>query len=124
MTKQKTILIIEDEALIGRAYKTGLEKEGFEVTLIENGEDALKELKACTYDLILLDIILPGLNGFDLLEKRNKEDICPDGKIVVLSNLGQDADIERAKKLGAQGYLVKADHSMGEVIQKVIGSME
>jgi len=119
MTKQKTILIIEDEVLIGRAYKTGLEKEGFEVTLIENGEDALKELVRCSYDLVLLDIILPGLNGFDLLEKRKREGICKDANILVLSNLGQDSDIERAKRLGVQGYLVKADHSMGEVISKV-----
>lgn len=115
----KRILIIEDEELIARAYQAALTKEGYEVVLVTDGADAEDVMRGCEYDLILLDLILPGVNGFEILAEKRKQGLCKDTKVIVLSNLGQVEDKEKALQLGADEYLVKADQSIGDVLQKV-----
>lgn len=115
----KTILIVEDDLLIARAYKTGLEKKGYAVTMVHNGSEAIEQMHNGNYDLILLDIMLPGQNGFEILKERNEQLLAQNAKIIVLSNLGQPEDMEQATALGADGYLIKAHQSMGEVMTKV-----
>src|SRR3989338_5757970 len=119
MTSKKHILIIEDDALIMQAYKIGLEQEDFQVSTAENGHSGLSAILKGNIDLILLDLILPKKDGFEILEalQKNKQTDFP--PIIVLSNLGQSSDIERAKKLGASDYLIKANTSMKDVIEKV-----
>ena len=113
----KKILIAEDEKSYSRALVLKLKNNGFEVDLAENGEDVLKMLKKKKYDLLLLDLIMPKMNGFSVLESINKNKIKT--KVIVISNLSQTEDEKKAKKLGAYGYIVKANISIVDVISKV-----
>ena len=112
------ILLAEDDRLICRAYEASLKQEGFEVACAHDGEEALQKLGDFTPDLILLDLIMPNKNGFEFLEA-----IKPDAKlkkipVIVLSNLGQDSDVERAKSLGAVDYMIKSDSSIQKIVEK------
>lgn len=120
MQKKKRILLVEDEQLIARAYQLGLEESGFDVDVVLNGEQALEAMSGvCSYDVILLDIILPRVDGFEVLEKRRKQGLCPHAVVIILSNLGQDSDIARAKELGAVEFLIKAEHSLQDIVLTV-----
>jgi len=113
----KKILLAEDDKFIARAYKDGLQEEGFDIVAAENGEKAWQKVQEGSFDLILLDIIMPGKDGFEILKDIKLNDITT--PVMVISNLGQKEDIEKAKELGAKDYLVKSKHSMKEVIEKV-----
>lgn len=115
----KKILIVEDDPFLLDIYKTRLEKEGFEVTTAQNGEQAFEALKKESFDLLLLDLVLPELNGFELLERIKKEKKFEKLKIVVISNLGQKEDIEKAKTLGVEKYLVKAFFTPTEIVSEI-----
>lgn len=114
----KRILLAEDDKFIARAYKDGLEKEGFDIVLVEDGKEAWNKIQKETFDLILLDIIMPEKDGFEILEDMKLNDDI-DMSVMVISNLGQSEDIKKAKKLGAKDYLVKSQHSMKEVVSRV-----
>lgn len=118
------ILLVEDDQFLSALLKTRLEKEKYEVILAHDGPEALQLLRANKPDLILLDIILPGKSGFDVLEEihtdpqlRDKKDI----PVVIISNLGQESDIERGQEFGVMDYFVKARISIDELVQKVNG---
>jgi CheY-like chemotaxis protein len=113
------ILIIEDDYFLRDLMAKQLVKEGYEVFQAVDGEKGLEAAKKEIPDLILLDLILPGMNGFEVLEKI-KQDI-PLSKIVVmvLSNLAQKDDIDKALKLGAADYLVKVNFVPEEIIEKI-----
>lgn len=115
------ILIVEDETLLGNLLKQRLEKEGFGVGLAHNGEEALVSLREQAPNLILLDIILPKMSGFELMEKLNQDPYFSNNRIpiVVISNLGQEADVEKGRALGAIGYFVKAQLSLEDLVGKV-----
>lgn len=120
--KQKNmskILLAEDDKFISRAYKDGLEDEGFEVEVIDTGTATLEKLRQNKPDMLLLDLIMPEKDGFEVLEEISQDENLSDLPIIVISNLGQESDINKAKKLGAKDYLVKSDHSMKDVISKV-----
>ena len=119
MPEQKTILLVEDEPLLGNILKLRLEKENLGVTLARDGEEALNFLKINKPDLILLDIILPKLSGFEVMEKLKEEPSYKKAPIVILSNLGQDSDLEKGQTLGAVGYFVKAQMSIDELVEEV-----
>lgn len=114
--KGKAMLIVEDEKPLAHALELKMQKEGFETTVALNGEDALKEAKSGKYKIILLDLILPGVDGFTILEQLSGKKMP---LIVVLSNLGQDEDRERAEKLGVKGYLVKSNAPLSEIVRSV-----
>ncbi|MBI2473221.1 response regulator [Candidatus Uhrbacteria bacterium] len=122
--KQQRLLLVEDEKLIARAYQLALEKEGYLVDLVYDGQQALSAMDTCTYDLILLDLILPHIDGFELMQRKNTQGACKNTPIIVLSNLGQETDIAKAKELGAVNYLVKADHSLNDVLRIVKRTLE
>ena len=120
MAKEKSkILIVEDDKYYRRAYKDGLEDAGFSVTLANDGKDGLEKAKSEHPDLILLDLIMPIEGGFDVLAEVKTDDALKDIPIVILSNLGQDSDVEKTKALGAVDYLIKSDVTMKEVLTKV-----
>jgi len=120
MTKeQKKILLVEDDKYILRAYKDGLTRAGLEVITASDGMEAMRSVKLYKPDLILLDLILPIKNGFEVLEEMKMDDELKNIPVVILSNLGQDSDIEKGKALGAIDYLIKTSLSMKEVIEKV-----
>ena len=117
---KRKILLIEDDELIVEIYTAQFKKAGFSIESASDGEKAFKKLKENKYDLLLLDIVLPNLTGFELLKriKNNKE--INKAKILILSNLGQKTDVERAENLGAIKYLIKAHYTPSEVVQEVI----
>jgi len=117
-TKPK-ILLAEDDKYISRAYKDGLERAGFKVIIAFDGEEAMQKIKAEKPDLVLLDLVMPVKNGFEVLEELRIDGELSEIPVVILSNLGQESDIKKGKELGAVDYLIKANFSMKEVIEKV-----
>jgi DNA-binding response OmpR family regulator len=118
MPGKKKILIVEDDQFLHKILVMKVKAEGIEPISAYDGESALKKVKEMP-DLILLDLILPQMSGFEFLgEIRMDSSQFKNIPVIVLSNLGQDEDIERAKSLGAQDYLIKANFSIDEVIKK------
>lgn len=113
----KKILIAEDEKPMARALQLKLKSEGYDAVIAPNGSKALDFLKKEKFDLMLLDLMMPTVDGFEVLEELKKKKI----KIPVLvsTNLGQEEDQKRAKDLGAKEYFVKADTPINEVVAKV-----
>lgn len=111
---RKKILIVEDEQAIANAMRVKLEEAGYATVIVTNGQAALDTLAREPYDLVLLDIIMPNVNGFRVLADLKKDQHAP--PVVVLSNLGQEEDMKRAKLLGAIAYFVKADTPLADVV--------
>ena len=114
------ILLIEDDQFIVKMYKTKLELEGFEVVTAANGEEGLQKLAEAKPDLILLDLMMPKMDGFEFLRnmKRMKDDKLHTTTIV-FTNLGQEPDVQEAKELGVSDYLIKADTTPQLVVDKI-----
>lgn len=112
--KQKKILVVEDEVALSRVLSLKLISAGFLVDIAEDGQQAYGMISKGNYDTILLDLILPVMDGFELLEKLQTSKNIP--RIVVLSNLSQQDDIARVKALGAADFFVKSDVQLSEII--------
>lgn len=119
MAEQKKLLIVEDEPLLGNLLKQRFEKEGVETLLARDGEEALTILRATRPNLILLDIILPKISGFELLETMSADPSIEKAPVIITSNLGQDSDVKRGQSLGAIEYFVKAKISIEELVDHV-----
>lgn len=115
----KKILVVEDETFLVKIYAVKLRAEGFEVDIATDGVEAVKMVEADKPDLILLDLVLPKMNGFEALEKIKSKPANKDIPVIVLSNLSQEEDIKRAQTLGATIYLVKADFSIQDIVSKI-----
>ena len=119
MPAKKTILIIEDEEMLSSMYKVKFDNEGYQVLTATDGVSGLDLAAKDKPDLILLDIIMPKLDGFAVLKKLKTDPATKTIPVVLLTNLGQDEDLKRGKELGAAGYLIKANNTPSEVINKV-----
>ena len=113
------ILIVEDDKFLRDLLSKKLTEENFSVVTAIDGEEGMKKTQEENPDLILLDLILPGMNGFEVLKKIKENPATKDIPIIVLSNLGQKEDIERAKKLGSEDYFVKAHFTLEEIVEKL-----
>lgn len=114
------VLIVEDDAFLVRAYEVMLTSQGYQVRIAPDGEAALKEVQNVpSPTLVLLDLMLPKKSGFEVLETMGKNPALQGIPVIVLSNLGQPADIERAKALGAKAYFVKADTPLENVVETI-----
>ena len=113
------ILVVEDDPFLLGMYVTKLEMSGFIVTGVEDGNEAVPAVEKEKPDLILLDIILPNMDGFEILKKLKKENSTKDIPVIIFTNLGQQADVEKGLELGAVDYLIKAHFTPSEVITKV-----
>lgn len=113
----KKILVAEDEKPMAKALVLKLNHAGFEAKAVFNGEDAIAELEKEAYDLLLLDMIMPRMDGFSVLEKIQEKNI--NTKVIITSNLGQTEDFEKAKSLGASDYFVKSDTSLSEIVDHI-----
>lgn len=120
----KKILFIEDESALQKTLGDVLRKEGYKVISAMDGEEGLRLVKSEMPDLVLLDLILPKFHGFEVLKKIKEDQQTKDIPVVVLTNLEGTGDVEKALELGATTYLVKANYSLEEVIQKVKKSIE
>jgi CheY-like chemotaxis protein len=116
---KKHVIIIEDERLLGTLLRQRIERAGFRSTLFTNGQDALNFLRTENADIILLDIIMPQISGFEFMETLMSHPEYHKPPVVFISNLGQQSDIERGEALGAVGYFVKAKVSMDEIVQNI-----
>jgi len=116
---KKKILVAEDDVFLKKILETKLNLKGFEVVSTVDGEETLKKILEEKPDLILLDLMMPKKNGFEVMEELKKNHPEIKIPILILSNLGQESDIERGKKLGAVDYLVKANFSINAIIDKV-----
>lgn len=116
--KLKIALIEDDKFLLG-AMNDKLLREGFTVFTATNGGEAMEVIKREKPDLVLLDLIMPVKSGFEVLEDIKRDNEVKNIPIIILSNLGQESDIEKGKELGAVDYLIKADFKMKEVIKKI-----
>jgi len=115
------ILLVEDDQFLSSLLQTRLQKEGFEVALATKGDQALQLLKENRFDLILMDIILPGKSGFEAMEEIIASPQYGQTPIMVISNLGQESDIAKGRELGAVEYFVKAQISIDDLVAKVRG---
>ncbi|MFH1392598.1 MAG: response regulator [bacterium] len=113
------ILIVEDDTFISKMYEAKLIGLGYQAKVAENGEEALQKIKEWQPDLILLDLILPILDGFEVLKKTKADDNFNKIPIIILSNLDQKENIERGIKLGADDYVMKARFTPSEVVEKI-----
>lgn len=113
------ILIIEDDKFLRELIARKLKNEQYEVIEAVDGEEGVKKAKETKPNLILLDLILPGIDGFEVLKKLKEDPLLEQIPVIILSNLGQREDVERGLKLGAVGYLVKAHFTPAEIIEKI-----
>ena|SRR3990167_8492193 len=117
--KVERILIVEDDRSLVRLYQTKLEKTGYTIHVAYDGEQCFEILADFTPDLILLDVILPKIDGFEVLKRLKTDTKTQNIPIILLTNLGQDEDIEKGKKLGAIDYLIKAQFTPSEIVKKI-----
>ena len=115
----KKILLVEDEPMLSNLLKGRLEKDGFQVTQAKDGDEALIMLRKDKFDLVLLDIILPKISGFEVMETMKSDPNIQEVPIVIISNLGQESDVEKGQSLGAVGYFIKAQLSIEELVSKI-----
>ena len=119
MPDQKSILIVEDDRFLSSLIKARLEKDGFQVAQAFDGEEGRQWLKKNKPDLIILDLIMPRVPGFELLEGISLDPNLNKIPVVVLTNLAQDSDVKKAQQFGATEYFVKIRVSIEDVINKV-----
>ena len=115
----KKILFIEDESALQKTFGEILKQEGYEMTPALDGEIGLRLAKTQKPDLILLDLILPRVNGFEVLKKLKEDEATRDIPVIVLTNLEGVGDVEKALELGATTYLVKANYQLEDVVTKI-----
>lgn len=121
------VYLVDDDRFLLDLYAVKFKNAGHEISVFGSGEELLTALrKADTKapDAILLDLIMPGVGGFGALEAIRKENLAKGSKIVILSNQGQDSDIEKAKKLAADGYIIKASAIPSEVFAETLRTIE
>ncbi|MDO8633007.1 MAG: response regulator [Candidatus Wildermuthbacteria bacterium] len=121
------IYLVDDDRFLLDLYAVKFRDAGHEVSVFGSGEDLLSALKKSgsnSPDVILLDLIMPGIGGFETLETIRKENLAKGTKIIILSNQGQDSDIERAKQLSADGYIIKASAIPSEVLAETLRTVE
>jgi DNA-binding response OmpR family regulator len=120
MPKPKTtILVVEDDKFISNAYKAKFESEGFKFTAAFNGEEALQILQKTIPDIIILDLVMPIKNGFEVLKEVKKSKSLNTIPIIVATNLGEEQYIIKAKEMGANDYMLKSELSLSDLVEKV-----
>ena len=118
MDKKYRIAIIEDEPFLATMYVTKFELEGFEVLRASDGTEGLELIKNNRPDLILLDIVMPKMDGFEVLTLLKKDAETAKIPVILLTNLGQRTDIEKGMALGAADYIIKANYTPAQVVAK------
>jgi len=113
------ILLIEDEELIIRLLSKKLAAIGYDVSLAMNGEEGLEKIKQVVPDLILLDIVMPRMGGFEVMAEMKKDEKIANIPVIIISNSGQPLELEKAKELGAVDWLVKTEFDPKEVAEKI-----
>lgn len=113
------ILIIEDEEILLNLLKKKISEEGFEVHIAKDGEAGLKIMKELKPDLVVLDIVMPKMGGFEVMEEMRKDKELKEIPVIIVSNSGQPVEINKAQELGARDWLIKTEFDPQEVVEKV-----
>ncbi len=119
MTNQKKILLVEDDASLAAVYRARLALEGFDIREATNGEDALSMTVAYKPDLILLDVMMPKISGFDVLDILRNTPETTNTRVIMLTALNQPKDKKRAESLGVDEYMVKSQVVIGDVVDRI-----
>lgn len=123
--KEFSILIVDDDSFLLDMYALKFSQKGFHVTTASGTLEALEKLRGgFTPDILVVDLVMPAMDGFEFLEVARSEKLVPDALVIILSNLGEQDDIDRGLKLGASGYIIKASATPSEVVQKVSEALE
>lgn len=117
--EKKKILIVEDDNFVAEVYLAKLSEMGYETVLAQNGEEGLAELKKGKIDLILLDILMPIMNGIEMLEEVKKNEEWKNIPVILLTNIGEKESIQKVREMGVKNYLIKSHFTPAEVIEKV-----
>jgi two-component system chemotaxis response regulator CheY len=119
--ENKKVLLVDDDKFLLDMYTVKFKAANFEITPAFSGEDAVEKLKGgLKPDLVLFDMIMPGMSGLEFLEAVHRDKLAEGAALVVLSNQGQKSDIDEAKKIGVDGYIVKANTIPSEVLEQVL----
>ncbi len=119
MDSQKKILLVEDDDNLANVYIVRLEAEGFKIARVPNGEDALAKAIEYKPDLILLDVMMPKVSGFDVLDILRNTPETSNSKVIMLTALGQDTDKAKAMQMGADDYLIKSQVVVADVVDTI-----
>jgi len=115
----KSILLVEDDPFLIDIYTIKLKDEGYSLIVATDGEECIKKVEEEKPDLIILDIVLPKIDGWEILRKIKHNESSSKSKVIILSNLGQRNEVERGLKLGADKYLIKAHYTPSEVVEQI-----
>jgi DNA-binding response OmpR family regulator len=121
--KKHILLLIEDNPLLAGLYRTAFEKRGLEVLFAHDGESGLKIAKEKKPEIILLDILMPGIDGFVVLEQIKTSPEMKNTKVIVLTIVKDEKSIEKARELGASDYLIKTELKLNEIVERVLGHL-
>lgn len=119
MADTSKILLVDDDEFLLDMYSMKFKEAGFNIDIASSGQDALDKLVRKSYDIILLDIVMPGVDGFEVLNRMKNDNLGGGVPVIVLSNLGQKEDIDRGLSLGAKDYIIKAHFTPTEVVEKI-----
>jgi len=117
--KKIKVLLVEDDSMIVQMYKTRMENEGWEILTTDRGSEAIKLAKTEKPNIVLLDIILPEIDGFTILKELKVEATTKKIPVLMLTNLGQASDQNKGQEIGADGYFIKSQHTPADVIVKI-----
>ncbi|PIR69621.1 MAG: response regulator [Candidatus Niyogibacteria bacterium CG10_big_fil_rev_8_21_14_0_10_46_36] len=115
----KLVLVVEDDKFMRNLLVNKLQKEGFQTEGVSSGEEALEFTKTKAPSLLLLDLILPNIDGFEVVQQLKQDPRLVNIPVLILSNLGEKKDIEKAQELGVSGFLIKANFTPSEIVKKV-----
>ena len=115
----RKILVIEDDVFLQSLEVNKLKKDNYEVITASTGDEALEKIKEPDIDLILLDLMLPGVNGFDILKELKETEELKNIPVIVFSNLSEEKDMKKAKELGAVEFMVKSNFSLSELLEHI-----
>jgi two-component system, OmpR family, alkaline phosphatase synthesis response regulator PhoP len=119
MSKQKKIIIVEDDKFLTKIYRLNLENEGYKLVIVNDGKRALDVIQTEMPNLIMLDVILPNMTGLEILDDLKKTTKLKNIPVIMLSNLGQQKDIDKAINTGADDYFINAEVTIEEIIKKI-----
>lgn len=120
MAGKYKILIIDDDEFLLDMYSIKFKEQGFDVEIAYSGIDGIEKIKGgFSPDIILVDLVMPNMDGFEFLKEIKSENLLKSAKIIILSNLGQESDIKKGLSLGADDYIIKAHFTPSEIIKKI-----
>lgn len=118
---KKRVLIVDDDHFLLGMYSLKFQNSGFDVEAVSNAKDAIEKIKSeVRYDAVIFDIVMPSMDGFQFMEEINKSNFLDKSCFIALTNQSQPSDIERGKKLGVSGYIIKASTIPSEVVKEVV----